>query len=386
MTVQKRERGGKVRWVGRYRGPDGTERSRTFDTKGAAKDWVDEREREKRRGEWVDPAAQSIHLSALWQKWVTLTHVAGTRKVRELVGANLGRLEKAPIVSILTSDVTAWVTTLREGRPWVDGCDGLAENTVNSWFGQLSGCLQMAVDDGLLLRNPCAPVKVRADRKEEVDEDDLLTVAQVWALVDTAVGRRQVTLSRMIITAAGTGLRPGELAGLRVRSVDFLRREARIAEQATTGAAFEWARLKTKRSRRHLPLPDEPIAAMTAELADRPTSRDMPVFRTAKDGMWSSSTIAHAFRALRAHAGLDERFTFHSLRHFYASGLIHSGASPKVVSERLGHSSVDTTMGVYAKLWPGEDERTREAINALLVRGASTVRDQRGTGGLGTAQ
>lgn len=50
MAVQKRERAGKVRWVGRYRGPDGTERSCTFDTKREANAWIAEREREKRRG------------------------------------------------------------------------------------------------------------------------------------------------------------------------------------------------------------------------------------------------------------------------------------------------------------------------------------------------
>lgn len=127
-------------------------------------------------------------------------------------------------------------------------------------------------------------------------------------------------------------------------------------------------------------MPDEPLAAMTAELADRPTSRDMPVFRPAPGRMWSSSTIAQAFRQLRPHAGLDERFTLHSLRHFYASSLIHMGASPKVVSERLGHSSIDTTMNVYGKVWPGEDERTRAAMNEVLRRHQSGVRDQRGTG------
>lgn len=315
----------------------------------------------------------------IWEKWASLTHVPGTRKIRLLVGSNLGRVEKAPIASILTSDIAAWVTTLREGRPWVRGCTGLAENTIASWFGQLSGRFQMAVDNGLLLKNPCAPVKVRADRDEVVTVDDLLTSDQVWALVDAAAARGQIILSRMIVVAAGTGLRGGELAGLRVRSVDFLRREARIVEQATTDAEFEWSRLKTVKARRDVPLPDEPLAAMSAELVDRPTSRALTVFRTAPGRMWSSSTIAHAFRQLRPHASLDERFTFHSLRHFYASSLICMGVSPKVLSERLGHSSIDTTMNDYGKVGPGEDERTRAAMNEVLRQDRAEVRDQCGT-------
>lgn len=128
------------------------------------------------------------------------------------------------------------MTTLREGRPWVRGCTGLADNTIASWFGQPSGCFQMATNDGLLLKNPCTPVKLRAVRDAIVSEDDLLTTDQVWALVDTATASDRIILARMIVVAAGTGLRGEELAGLRVRSVDFLRREARIVEQATTGA------------------------------------------------------------------------------------------------------------------------------------------------------
>lgn len=53
--VQKRMRSGLVRWVVRYRDPAGKERSRTFDTKREAAAWESERERERRRGEWLDP-------------------------------------------------------------------------------------------------------------------------------------------------------------------------------------------------------------------------------------------------------------------------------------------------------------------------------------------
>lgn len=81
-------------------------------------------------------------------------------------------------------------------------------------------------------------------------------------------------------------------------------------------------------------------------------------------------------RALRSTSG--SRSTPQQL--FYASSLICMGVSPKVVSERLGHSSIDTTMNVCARLWPGEDERTRAVMNDVLRRDRAGVRDQRGTG------
>ena len=56
----------------------------------------------------------------------------------------------------------------------------------------------------------------------------------------------------------------------------------------------------------------------------------------------------------------------HSLRHYYASALIHHGASVTVVQHRLGHSTPTETLNTYAHLWPDSDEETVKAITAEL--------------------
>lgn len=389
MKPQKRVRGGKVRWVARYRGSDGLERSRTFARERDAKDWVGDRERELRRGEWIDPAAQEVTVGQLWATWESMARTDGTRKVRELVGRNLGRLENVPIGKLRKSDVREWVVTLRSGRTWVKGCDGLGENTVASWSGQFAGCMNLAVSDGLLLKSPAAGVSGRRRREHQVTRAELLTADQVWQLVESAAAGReggrdwiapQPTLARMITVCAATGLRAGEVAGLRIRSVDFLRRELVVVEQSKTGTSrFEWAPLKSPASRRTIPLPVVAVDALAEELAERPCAdRSMPVFRTATGSMWSSSTVGKSFQALRERCALPEEVTWHGLRHFYASTLIHSGESVKVVQERLGHASADTTLETYVHLWPGSDERTRAAVDDALSR---TVRDRCGTEG-----
>ncbi|NKV78535.1 tyrosine-type recombinase/integrase, partial [Rhodococcus hoagii] len=121
-------------------------------------------------------------------------------------------------------------------------------------------------------------------------------------------------------------LRGGEIAGVRIRAVDFLRREMTITEQSKTGtSAFEWAPLKTAAAHRVLPLSDMALEAIAEELAENPCAdRSMPVFRTMHGRMWSSSTVSHSFRAVRNRLGLDPAITWHSLRHFYASALIHA--------------------------------------------------------------
>lgn len=68
----------------------------------------------------------------------------------------------------------------------------------------------------------------------------------------------------------------------------------------------------------------------------------------------------------RRNAGLPEWATPHDLRHFYASMLIRSGASVKVVQARLGHASAKTALDVYGHLFPDEEDRTRAAMDAML--------------------
>jgi integrase len=66
--------------------------------------------------------------------------------------------------------------------------------------------------------------------------------------------------------------------------------------------------------------------------------------------------------------------TAHDLRHFYASALIAGAASVKAVQERLGHGSAVITLQTYAHLWPGDDDRTRDVIDAALSPLADSLR------------
>ena len=66
--------------------------------------------------------------------------------------------------------------------------------------------------------------------------------------------------------------------------------------------------------------------------------------------------------------------TSHDLRHFDASALIAGGAHVKQVQERLGHASAVITLQTYAHLWPGDDDRTRDVMDAALSPRADSLR------------
>jgi len=77
--------------------------------------------------------------------------------------------------------------------------------------------------------------------------------------------------------------------------------------------------------------------------------------------MWSTA---------RRRADAPAWATPHDLRHYYASLLIRSGASVKVVQSRLGHASAKTTLDTYGHLFPDEEDRTRAAVDDELARAA----------------
>ena len=70
-----------------------------------------------------------------------------------------------------------------------------------------------------------------------------------------------------------------------------------------------------------------------------------------------------AWASARAKAGVPDWATPRHLRHYYASLLIRSGASVKVIQARLGHSSAKTTLDIYGHLFADEEDRTRAAID-----------------------
>lgn len=385
MAVQKRERDGKVRWIGRYRGPDGRERSKTFETKKAAKVWVSDREDDMRRGEWIDPDKGKATVGEIAERWEQLAGKTGTRANRRHLVQQLGRLEDIPVGQLRTPHITEWVAELEAGRSWA-GNEPVAVSTIRTLCAQLSGALHNAVEDGLIAKVPRIPRPAKPP--QSISRSELVTVEEVRALAEAArVGvkgtrngggvRASATLSRMILTAAGTGLRPGELAGLRVRSVDFLRREISVLEQAGTLATDERRPLKTKASRRVVPFGDDVLELLSTELRENPVDdRAENVFRSPRGLTFTANTVANTFRRLRDHLGLDETVTFKSLRHFYASTLIAAGTSVVTTAEYLGHASPAITLEVYAHLWPGDDDRARKAVDAVsLLDGAGPVRD-----------
>lgn len=158
----------------------------------------------------------------------------------------------------------------------------------------------------------------------------------------------------LVRLAAYSGLRAGEIEGLRARRVDLDRRRVEVAEALTeVGGKLVFGEPKTYQ-RRSAPLPAS-FAAELAPLVERLSPDDL-VFRAPGGGpIRHHNLYARHFRPVAERIGVPS-LRFHDLRHTYAAWLIAQGAYPRAMMERLGHSSVQVTLDRYGHLLPGLEE------------------------------
>lgn len=186
-----------------------------------------------------------------------------------------------------------------------------------------------------------------------------------------------------------TGLRRGELLGLRWSDLDLDQRHLRVEQQVVmVGTRVEITSVKTEKSRRRLELPPSLVALLNEHrerqrerierMGDAWEDHDL-VFCTGLGRPLAPRNVARAFQALCQRAEVPE-ITLHEGRHTHTSTLIAAGVPIGVVSQRLGHSKVSTTMDIYAHILPSMQEAATAEIERLFFsedprRGANQAQE-----------
>ncbi len=361
-SIKRREDGS---WRARYRDPDGREHAKHFPRRVDATQWLDNVRGDIARGDYIDPKAgkQSFgDYARSWQAAQVHRPTTAAQLETHFRCHLMPTFEHRALSSIRRSEVQAWV----KGRS-----DVLAPSTVEVVFRWFATIMRAAVEDGLLRSTPCRGVKLpKKDRAPVVP----ISADTVRALVSAIDPRYRA----MVVFAAGTGLRQGECFGLGLEQVDFLRRQVKVERQAVTvqGRPPFLAPPKTDGSYRTVPLPDVVLKALAAHLAAFPAGESGLIFPGDDDRLLSRMTFGSRFwrpAVKKAEGVSDDGVGFHSLRHFYASLLIQSGESVKVVQSRLGHSSAVETLNTYSHLWPDSEDRTRAAVDAVLGESSGAI-------------
>ncbi len=250
-----------------------------------------------------------------------------------------------------------------------DGRGGLSSQTVVHLHRVLHKALAQAVKWQLLSRNPTDAVEApRVERREmrALDEDETVILLNL-------LGKSRLYMPTML--AVTTGLRRGEILGLRWSKVDLRAGTITVVEsleQTMEGLRFKSP--KTQCSRRSIALPAITVETLRSHRAAQAEERlalgpgwDEHGLVCPRPGgaPWPPDAFSTAFAAFVRRSGMPP-FRFHDLRHTHASHLLKAGVHPKIVSERLGHSAIGITLDTYSHVLPGMQQAAAELLNAAL--------------------
>lgn len=236
----------------------------------------------------------------------------------------------------------------------------------------MSLMLDMAVRDGRLARNVATHVNLPRPVKPE---HRYLTHNQVEALANetghpsapskhSSMDTRANENYRLVVLfLTYTGVRFGEMAALRVRRLDLVRRRAMIAESVTPlqGHGMVWGTPKSHH-RREVPIPGFLAEELTRHVAGR--DPDDLVFGGLRNNGPLRSTVFRTAFSTAARAISVPGLHPHDLRHTAASLAIAAGADVKVVQKMLGHASAAMTLDTYGHLFADRLDEVADALSA----------------------
>lgn len=267
---------------------------------------------------------------------------------------------------------TGWETDGRRDRKK----GGLAPRTRLHIHRILRSALKHAVRMRLIGYNPADFVVAPRAKKAPVST---LTIEQSTVLLN-ALKNTYPHLYWPVLLALSTGMRRGEICALRWKNLDFEKKTVRIlesVEQVGTNIRFKAPKTEKKRS---VILPDyafeelrawkEKQASDLAKLGVKASEDTFICGRSWDGGLVKPCSLTGEFRTVIRNIPNFPIVRFHDLRHSHATQLLEQGIHPKIAQERLGHSSITTTLDLYSHVTETMQNDAAEKLDAAF-RGAS---------------
>lgn len=376
MTGHVRKRGNKWNFVIDIGHDENGKRkqkwSSGFNTKKEAQAALTQKLHELQTGTYID--SSSITVAEYLQYWLEAYAKTNTSPrtyegyemiVNKHLIPSLGRYQ---LQKLQPSQIQSYYTNaLKDGRR--DGKKGgLSHRTVLHHHRVLREALQQAIKWQLVLRNVADAVE---PPKPDRPEMNTLAAEQVLHLLDVAKQHTKKYYP-VIYMAVNTGMRRGEILGLRWQDIDFNNNTANIQQtaQRVIGHGVIFREPKTQKSRRSVSLPPS-IMELLREIKVNQSKNKLVlgqayqnydlVFEQGDGKPLEPTEAGRAFRNVLKKAGYSS-IRFHDLRHTHATLLLKEGVHPKIVSERLGHATIAITLDTYSHVLPHLQE---EAANKL---------------------
>jgi integrase len=388
---------GKASWEIKFDiSPDpetGNRRTKTKNVKGTKRDAQRELNRvltEVQDQDYITPTKDTVRKVAL--NW--LSQVAPHKNGAKSLEGHEGRINTHILPYIgnvellkLTSDqIEKLYFTLRERGNRRTG-KGLSEQTIIHVHSALSLILGWACRKGKVKINPLdrvenKPSKSLGETSSDIDEFEdgaqevkLFEDEQLRFLLDETSGTAYYYPA---LTAAMTGLRRGEILGLKWKDIDLERGTLKVvrAVEQTKKYGLRLKVPKTKSSNRTINLPQSLLeglrkhrkeqAETLLKLGVRQTDQNF-VFATWDGNLRSPNGFTSEFGRIVKRLGLSD-LGFHSLRHTHASALLREGVPITTVSKRLGHKNAAITLSIYSHVMVGMDEDAAASSDQMMNR------------------
>ena len=250
-----------------------------------------------------------------------------------------------------------------------------SRQTIVSYYNAIKSALNKAAKWKVIAHNPCVDITLPKEKKKTMKT---LSQEEVAALLKTAEG---TPMHIIIMLAAGCGMRRGEILGLTWRNIDFARRVIHVSEAYTQSSeGVKMGELKTEASHRSIDFNDT-IKTILERQKDKQErfirEQEGNVIRIDNNPIdkmkdlqvctWEDNLpirpdyVTKKFQKLVKEAHV-QKVRFHDLRHTHATLLMKAGVPAKVVQERLGHTDIKITLGLYSHVLPSMQREAAEIL------------------------
>jgi integrase len=283
-----------------------------------------------------------------------------------------------PLDSIRVRDIEDFArhqrTEVKQHRLNKDGSPkvGLAGSTVVNHINYLHSIFEFALRREIVTTNPVSPAKKPKVTKQDQDFS-YLTVEQVDAVIDAVADDYLGSTDRaLLLTAAHTGLRQGELIALRWDDILWDQAAVRVKASVSRGSLGE---PKSVTSKREVPMSRRVAEVLRERRATShySTDRDFVFPHPLTGNPYDPNKIRERFYAAMVTAGFSQMIgqggggiVFHSLRHTFGTQMASAGAPLVAIKEWMGHADIQTTM-IYAK-WAKDRDAERALVDAAFSK------------------
>jgi integrase len=322
-------------------------------------------------GTFIEPSKMKLSVFLLESYLVARKKLATQTRImyesyinNHIVNSSCGNEELAKLTG---AHIQNLINELREKK--------LSENTVKKIYSILNTALKSAVRLKLIKENPSS--LIIEIPKHTQSEIKVWNVEESIKFMSNSEGKSRYSFAFRL--ALMTGMRQGELLGLRWKDVDFNKKIIRITQTLSHNGKELKAGAKTKSSVRSIVFDDDTKIALLKQYnfiqseknlieknsgVEKYQDKDL-VICTQYGSQCTPRNVMRTFYNLLKVIDVP-KITFHNLRHTHATLLLLQNVNPKIVSERLGHASVKITLDIYSHLLPTIQEEAAKSISNIF--------------------